>query len=62
MTGRHELTDEYAHQATYDTKLLMTSNRSIESPTYAINVLIAERGPPEVIYSDRESSIVSMAK
>ena len=60
--------DGYAHAVvmtciqTKLTKLLMTSKRSIESLTNAINAFIAERGPPEVIYSDKESSVVAIAK
>ena len=40
----------------------MTSNRTIEILTYAINALSAERGPPKVIYSDKESNVVTITK
>ena len=68
LKGRHELMDGYSHAVvmtyiqTKLTKLLMTSNRSVESLTYAINALIAKTGSPEVIHSDREYSVILIAK
>ena len=55
----HELPDGCAYAVvmtciqTKHTKLLMTPNRSVKPLTYAINALIAERGPSEVIYSEK---------
>ena len=63
LTGRHTPTDSCAHTVvmtcihTKLTKLLMTSNRIIKSPTYAINALIAE-----VLYFDKASTVVAIAK
>ena len=40
----------------------MVSNRTVKSIRLAINMLTVEKGVPEVIFSDKESAVVSMSK
>ena len=63
-----DLTDGYVHAVvmtciqTKLTNLLMPFSGSIESLTHAINALIAEKGPPEVICLDKESAVAAITK
>ena len=68
QTGRHTLADGYGFgliKVCLQTKLMKIApvkTRDISSTEYAINTLVTKVGPPKQIYSDKESSILHVAK